>query len=131
MTGPGERQNLDRFRSFLLVLARAGLDPRLRPKVDPSDVVQQTLLEAHAALDQLDANTTAELAAWLRQIPPAWERPVIDTVRLASFSERWEHGTRRETWLEEQIAEVYPVALDAASLAAVEAALAARLGLPA
>jgi RNA polymerase sigma-70 factor (ECF subfamily) len=68
MVGPDGRQNLDRFRSYLLVLARAGLDPRLRPKVDPSDVVQQTLLEAHAALDQLDADTTAELAAWLRQI---------------------------------------------------------------
>jgi RNA polymerase sigma-70 factor (ECF subfamily) len=62
------RPELERFRSYLLVLARAGLDPRLRPKVDPSDVVQQTMLEAHAALDRLDANTTAELAAWLRQI---------------------------------------------------------------
>jgi RNA polymerase sigma-70 factor (ECF subfamily) len=68
MTGPGGPLDLDRFRSYLLVLARAGLDPRLRPKVDPSDVVQQTLLEAHAGLDQLDANTTAQLAAWLRQI---------------------------------------------------------------
>lgn len=68
MTTPDGRPDLDRFRSYLLVLARAGLDPRLRPKVDPSDVVQQTLLEAHAALAQLDANTTAELAAWLRQI---------------------------------------------------------------
>src|SRR4051812_24155216 len=68
MAASEPRPELERFRSYLLVLARAGLDPRLRPKVDPSDVVQQTMLEAHAALDRLDADTTAELAAWLRQI---------------------------------------------------------------
>jgi RNA polymerase sigma-70 factor (ECF subfamily) len=63
-----ESAGLDRFRSYLLLLARAGLDPRLKPKVDPSDVVQQTLLEAHAAVDQFRGETTSELAAWLRQI---------------------------------------------------------------
>lgn len=63
-----EPDALERFRSYLLVLARAGLDPRLRPKVDASDVVQQTLLEAHEAADRFDGRTTAELAAWLRQI---------------------------------------------------------------
>jgi RNA polymerase sigma-70 factor, ECF subfamily len=63
-----ETDGLERFRSYLLTLARAGLDPRLRPKVDPSDVVQQTMLEAHAAAGQFEANTTAQRAAWLRQI---------------------------------------------------------------
>ena len=63
-----ESSGLDRFRSYLLVLARAGLDPRVRPKIDPSDVVQQTLLEAYAAVDQFRGETTSELAAWLRQI---------------------------------------------------------------
>ena len=67
MTAP-DPSDLDRYRSYLLVLARAGLDPRLRPKVDASDVVQQTLLEAHAAAERFRGETTAEVAAWLRQI---------------------------------------------------------------
>jgi RNA polymerase sigma-70 factor (ECF subfamily) len=66
--GPPDPDRLDRFRSYLLVLARAGMDPRLRPKVDPSDVVQQTMVEAHAALARFAGTTSAELAGWLRQI---------------------------------------------------------------
>jgi RNA polymerase sigma-70 factor (ECF subfamily) len=50
------------------VLARIGLDPRLRSKVDESDVVQQSLLEAHRDWDQFRGTTDAERSAWLRQI---------------------------------------------------------------
>ena len=39
---------------------------RLRPKLDPSDVVQQTLLDAHRQLDQFRGSTPAEMAGWLR-----------------------------------------------------------------
>jgi RNA polymerase sigma-70 factor (ECF subfamily) len=59
---------LDRFRSYLLFLARARLDHRLRGKLDPSDVVQQTLLEAHRDAAQFRGATDAERAAWLRQV---------------------------------------------------------------
>lgn len=55
-------------REYLLVLARIGLDPRLRAKVDDADVVQQTLLEAHRDWDQFRGTTVAERFAWLRQI---------------------------------------------------------------
>lgn len=56
------------FRSYLTLLARAGLGGYLRAKVDASDVVQQTLLEAHRASGQFRGSSTAERAAWLRQI---------------------------------------------------------------
>jgi RNA polymerase sigma-70 factor (ECF subfamily) len=61
-------QVLDRFRDYLRFLARMQLEPRLQAKVDPSDVVQQTLLEAFEKRGQFQGSTPGELAAWLRQI---------------------------------------------------------------
>jgi RNA polymerase sigma-70 factor (ECF subfamily) len=49
-------------------LARLHLDPRLQGKLDPSDIVQRTLLQAHQARRQFRGQSPAELAAWLRQI---------------------------------------------------------------
>ncbi len=40
----------------------------VRAKVGASDVVQQTLFEAHRDLDQFRGRTAGEQAAWLRQI---------------------------------------------------------------
>jgi RNA polymerase sigma-70 factor (ECF subfamily) len=58
----------ERFRSYLLLLARVRLDPMVRAKVDASDIVQQTLLEAHRDRAQFRGQTVAEQAAWLRQV---------------------------------------------------------------
>jgi RNA polymerase sigma-70 factor (ECF subfamily) len=44
------------------------LDPRLQAKLDPSDLVQETLLQALQMLDRFQHRSEAELAAWLRQI---------------------------------------------------------------
>jgi RNA polymerase sigma-70 factor, ECF subfamily len=44
---------LEPFRGYLQVLAELHLDRRLRGKLDPSDVVQQTMLRAYSAIDEL------------------------------------------------------------------------------
>jgi RNA polymerase sigma-70 factor (ECF subfamily) len=59
---------LERFRSYLLLLARVRLDPLVRAKVGASDVVQQALLAAHRDRAQFRGRTIGEQAAWLRQI---------------------------------------------------------------
>ncbi len=59
---------LEPYRRYLEVLARVHLDPGLRGKLDPADVVQQTLLRACTALDELRGRSHASLVAWLRKI---------------------------------------------------------------
>src|SRR5205807_112185 len=64
----GPHSRLEHHRDYLRLLARLQIDPRLRSKLDPSDVVQEALLTAHQKLDQFRGQTDAEMAAWLRQI---------------------------------------------------------------
>jgi RNA polymerase sigma-70 factor (ECF subfamily) len=69
MTLPaGDEQPLERFRSYLLLLARRQLAGRAPSRLDASDLVQQTLLEAHQQRDLFRGASDAERAAWLRQI---------------------------------------------------------------
>jgi RNA polymerase sigma-70 factor (ECF subfamily) len=56
------------YRSYLHVLAVAQLGRHLRAKCDPSDLVQQTLLEAHRDFGSFQGEQEAELLAWLRRI---------------------------------------------------------------
>src|SRR3954464_2603343 len=64
----GSLQPLDHFRDYLRLLARLQLQARLQSKLDASDVVQQVLLKAHENQEQFRGQTSAEQAAWLRQI---------------------------------------------------------------
>lgn len=57
-----------RFRHYLWLLAQAQLGKRLRAKCDASDIVQQTMLEAHKDFSQFAGQREGELMAWLRQI---------------------------------------------------------------
>lgn len=59
---------LERFREYLSLLARLHVDPRLQSKLDASDIVQQTMLEAHEARGQFRGGSDGEWIAWLRQI---------------------------------------------------------------
>jgi RNA polymerase sigma-70 factor (ECF subfamily) len=54
-----------RFRAYLRFLAEAQVDPRLKAHVDLSGLVQQTLLEAHEAVQATSVSVTLP---WLRKI---------------------------------------------------------------
>ncbi len=60
-------RELGRYRSFLRLKAM-GLVSRFQSKLEPSDVVQQTLLDAHRNLDQFRGTSGAEMAKWLSQM---------------------------------------------------------------
>ena len=58
------------FRGYLLAIAGVGLDSALRVKVAPSDLVQETLLQAQQHFGQFRGESSRELLAWLREILP-------------------------------------------------------------
>jgi RNA polymerase sigma-70 factor (ECF subfamily) len=91
---------LERHRSWLGLLARLQIDARFRAKFDPSDIVQQTLLEAVRDWPQFRGGTEAELAAWLRQI---LAHVLLHEVRRYGGAQRRDIG--REVSLEEALAE--------------------------
>lgn len=59
---------IERYRAYLKLLAEVQLDHKLQAKVDASDVVQHTFLEAFRDFAQFRGASEAELTAWLRQI---------------------------------------------------------------
>jgi RNA polymerase sigma-70 factor (ECF subfamily) len=60
--------DLQRFRPFLRALAENQLHANLRKKFDPSDVVQQTMLQAVAASSQCQGQDDQAKAGWLKAI---------------------------------------------------------------
>jgi RNA polymerase sigma-70 factor (ECF subfamily) len=63
-----EARSVERYGDYLRLLARLQLSTRLRTKVDESDVVQQTFLQAHAHRGQFQGHSEGEWLAWLRAI---------------------------------------------------------------
>src|SRR6476660_4836378 len=61
-------QVLEAARQYLLGIARQEFDSDLRAKNSPSDLVQETFVEAQRAFGQLQGDTEGELLAWLRQL---------------------------------------------------------------
>ena len=105
---PAQGARLERFRHYLALLARMQVGERYRAKLDASDLVQQTLLEAHEQWDQFRGSTDAELGAWLRQMLScnladafrALGRAKRDVQRERSLDEALDAScSRLEVWL--------------------------------
>ncbi|MGQ0635766.1 MAG: hypothetical protein ACT4QC_14240, partial [Planctomycetaceae bacterium] len=59
---------LEKHRAYLELLARVELGRRFQTKFDPSDIVQETFLEAHRKFEYFHGASTTEFLAWLRAI---------------------------------------------------------------
>jgi DNA-directed RNA polymerase specialized sigma24 family protein len=59
---------LEDYRDYLRLLARSRVGRDLRVRLDPSDLVQETLLEAQRDFRQFLGASDAELGVWLRRI---------------------------------------------------------------
>jgi RNA polymerase sigma-70 factor (ECF subfamily) len=59
---------LERYRDYLLTIARQELPQELRVKLGSSDLVQGAVLKGYGQFGAFDGETPEQLAAWLRQI---------------------------------------------------------------
>lgn len=103
--GPCLGRLLDGYRNYLAMLARCRVDPRLRGKLDASDLVQETYVEALQSFRGFHGHTEGELVVWLRQILAS---------RLAAASRRYLGTRARDVRLEHRLAEAF----DRSSMAA-------------
>jgi len=95
-TSESTSRPVETYWDYLHLLARPRLNPRLRGKVDPSDVVQETLIKAHQCQTQFRGSTSGEQACWLRRI---LANTMIDTVR------KYQREIDREHNLEQHLEE--------------------------
>ncbi|MCA9211888.1 MAG: sigma-70 family RNA polymerase sigma factor [Planctomycetales bacterium] len=59
---------LELYRNYLSVLATGQLDRKLRGRVSASDLVQETMMEAHRDFHQFRGSSEPEFISWLRRI---------------------------------------------------------------
>ena len=63
-----ETQSLERFRSYLHVVAKLRLQGEQQKRVDAAAMVRQTLQDAERQPERLHGSTPAETATWLRRL---------------------------------------------------------------
>lgn len=94
---------LESMRDYLMLLADSQLDAQLRRSLDPADLVQQTLFQAHQAKGSFRGSCSIQLAAWLRSILAQvlsraardLRRDKRDVTREVSFEQMIEHSSMR------------------------------------
>ena len=92
-----DNETIERFRAYLTLLAASQMDSFLGQRIDASDIVQQTLLDAVTKEDQFRGRSDAELAAWLRRI---LANNMVDAFRYHTRDKR---NASREKSLDESI----------------------------
>ena len=103
------RQGLGRlmelYRNYLRLLASTQVGKGLRLRLDPSDLVQETFLEAHRDFGQFEGSTERELVAWLRRI---LVRNLVDQARHHEAEGReWRRQESLQTLLERSSLELH------------------------
>jgi RNA polymerase sigma-70 factor (ECF subfamily) len=78
-------ETLEDYEDYLTILARQRIGLKYQVRIPPSDIVQQTLLEAHQERNQFRGSTQAEVAAWLRRILTS---RLIDAFRAVTRDKR-------------------------------------------
>jgi RNA polymerase sigma-70 factor (ECF subfamily) len=89
---------LELYRRYLALLARVQIGHRLQGKVDASDIVQETFLEAHRNFPRFRGTSEGELVRWLRQILAA---------NLADLLRRYLGAQGRDVRLEREIEDAF------------------------
>jgi RNA polymerase sigma-70 factor (ECF subfamily) len=98
---------LESYRDDLAAIARSLLDPALRCRVASSDLVQETLLEAHRDFAQFAGGDERGLVAWLHKIL------VRNFADQANFHHAERRDVRRERSLDAHPEGSAPALLDA------------------
>jgi RNA polymerase sigma-70 factor, ECF subfamily len=89
--------DLEQYRSYLKLLADLQLNPQLKVKEGASDIVQQTMLEAHRDLGGFRGKSEAELRAWLKTIL------THNLLSVARHYRRDKRAAEREVSLQDQL----------------------------
>lgn len=95
----GERQAigqlLEHFRSYLKLIASHEIGSKLGAKLDASDVVQDTFLDAHRYFENFQGESVTQFTAWLRSVMAGV---------MANYMRRYLGTKARDIRLEKQLA---------------------------
>jgi RNA polymerase sigma-70 factor, ECF subfamily len=95
----GDEQSLGEllamYRRYMTLLARVQIGRRLQGKVDASDIVQETFLEAHRGVANFQGADEPQFVQWLKAILAA---------KLANTVRHYAGTQRRDVRLEQQLA---------------------------
>src|SRR6516225_6926859 len=86
---------LELYRNYLRLLARIEVGRRLQGKLDASDIVQETFLEAHRNFGGFRGTAEPQFVAWLRQILAA---------KVANLVRHYFGTQQRDIRLEQELA---------------------------